>query len=281
MPSKWQEFLERVRPKKYGRKHSLVLLNGLAEQSESWYRNVRFWNKFFDIHTPNLLAYEGTFLQERIKSDQPITVDYLVEQLYIYLHQFAQTPPYHIVSSSLGGKIAIEFAVKYPELVNRVVLLCPSGMGDVERLPIMDGVRKNDYNQIIKSVFYTPRKADSNLLKYYKRCFESRRWKMGLIRTVKGTNDHTVRPSMKLMHCPTLLIGGREDKIVDPMEGERAAQDLPNGFSITLPQCGHAPQIEKPWLINRLVVHFLTATTPTAHPSFVKLIMNKPSRQTS
>ena len=278
MPAGWKGLLERVRPKKYGRKHSLILLNGLAEQAESWYRNARFWSRYFDVHMPNLLAYEGAALHQRIDEKKPIDVEYLVGQLHTYVQQFVQTPPYHIVSSSLGGKIAVEFAARYPELTSRVVLLCPSGMGDEERLPLIEGIVRSDYQAIIKSIFYRPRKADRVMLGYYKRCFQNRDWKKGLIKTVRGTNEHVIRPQLKNVQAPTLVVCCREDRIVDPLEGERAAQELANGWSLMIPQCGHAPQIEKPWLINRLIVHFLTSNKPTAHPSFVKLLMSKPSR---
>lgn len=281
MPASWKGFLERVRPRKYGRKPPLILLNGLAEQAESWYRNTRFWARFFDVYMPNLLAYEGEALHRRIRAGQPIDIEYLVGQLYTFVDQFVQCPPYHIVSSSLGGKIAVEFAVRYPDLVNRMVLICPSGMGDVERLPILDGIQRSDYNAIVKSVFFKPHKADRGLVTYYKRCFQSRRWKLGLIRTVRGTNDHVVRPKMKDIKAPTLLIGAKEDRIVNYLEGERAAVEIPNGHWVSLPKCGHAPQIEMPRLVNRLVVHFLTAAHPTANPSFVKLILNKPRRVVS
>ena len=278
MPASWKGLFDRVRPKKYGRKTSLILINGLAEQAESWYRNARFWGRYFDVHMPNLMAYEGEALHRRIKSGEPITVDYLVDQLHLYVDQFIQRPPYHIVSSSLGGKVAIEFAVRYPHLVNRMVLLCPSGMGDVERLPILEGVQRSDYQGVIRSVFYRPRKADRGLLNYYKRSFQSRKWKLGLIRTVKGTNDHLVRQRMKDIRATTLLIGAKEDQIVDHLEGERAAIEMQNGHWISLPNCGHAPQLEMPRLVNRLVVHFLTSSRPCAQPNFVKLLLNNPSR---
>jgi 2-hydroxy-6-oxonona-2,4-dienedioate hydrolase len=278
MPASWKGLLDRVRPKKYGRKHSLILLNGLAEQAESWYRNARFWGRFFDVHMPSLMAYEGDSLHRRIRSGEPVTVEYLVDQLHTYVDQFVQTPPYHLVASSLGGKVAVEFAARYPQLVNRIVLLCPSGMGDRERLPILDSGRVNDYEKIVRSVFYRPRKADRTMLNYYRRCFQSRKWKLGLIRTVKGTNDHLVRPLMKQIQNTTLLIGAKEDQIVDHLEGERAAVEMPNGHWLSLPRCGHAPQIEMPRLINRLVVHFLTSPNPSAQPNFVKLLLNKPSR---
>src|SRR5437764_5862767 len=103
MPSPINGLLERFRPKLYGRRPPLVLLNGLAEQQESWYRNRRFWGRYFEVLTPNILVYEGEALHRRISSRAPVTVDYLVGQLHTYLTEFVQSPPYHLVSSSLGG----------------------------------------------------------------------------------------------------------------------------------------------------------------------------------
>src|SRR3954453_2657022 len=153
MRSPLNGFFDRRRPRHYGRKSHLVLINGLAEQAESWYRNRKFWMRFFDVYAPNILAYEGDALHRKIAAKEPITVEYLVGQLHTYLDQFVQTPPYNLVSSSLGGKVAVEFAVRYPELVGRVVLLCPSGMGDKEQLPIIEGMTGRDPNAMVKSVF--------------------------------------------------------------------------------------------------------------------------------
>jgi abhydrolase domain-containing protein 6 len=274
----WNGLIERLRPKAYGRRQPLVLINGLAEQPESWFRNRRFWGRYFDIHTPNILAYDGPALQRRIAAKEPITVEYLVGELHTYLDRFVQHPPYHIVASSLGGKVAVEFAVKYPELVGRVVLLCPSGMGDEEKLPIMEGVVKKDMYTVVRSVFHRPRFVDRDIVRFYKSQINNRKWKAGLLRTVRGTLEYTVRKQMCRVQAQTLLVTGTEDKICDPKTAEEAAAELPNGQFLAIPGCGHAPQIEKHWLINRLVVHFLTAKNPTAHPKWTQLLLAKPTR---
>jgi pimeloyl-ACP methyl ester carboxylesterase len=278
MRSPIKGLMERLRPPHYGRRQPLVLINGLSEQAESWYRNKRFWSRYFDVLTPNILAYEGDALHARIAAKEPITVDYLVTQLHTYLTQFVQTPPYHLVSSSLGGKVAVEFAAKYPELVNRMVLLCPSGMGDVEQLPIMEGVVGRNARAMVESVFHKPRRADSEIVRYYRSKFANRKWQKGFLRTVRGTLEHTVREKMKLVKPPTLLVTASGDKVCDPQTAEEAARELPNGHFRKVERCGHAPQIEKHWLINRLVVDFLSSARPTAHPSLTKLILAKPTR---
>ena len=50
---------ERFRPKAYGRRPPLILINGLAEQTESWFRNRRFWSRYFDVFAPNIMIYDG------------------------------------------------------------------------------------------------------------------------------------------------------------------------------------------------------------------------------
>ncbi|MGL4421364.1 MAG: alpha/beta fold hydrolase [Gemmataceae bacterium] len=265
----WNGLLSRIRPTAYARRDTLVLLNGLAEQSESWYKNRRYWGRFFDICIPNILVYDGPAIHARAKSGQDVTVDYLVEELHTYVTRFVQTPKVHLVASSLGGKVAVAFAARYPDLVNRLVLLCPSGMGDEEQLPIIQGVVKNDWPAVVKSVFYRPRFVNRDIVKYYKSAIENRRWKAGLIRTVNGTKQTSVRPLLPKVTVPTLLVTGEQDQICCPKTAAEAVKDFPDGHFVSFPKCGHAPQIEKARKINRLVVHFLTSPNPSTTPGWL------------
>src|SRR5262245_24959849 len=119
--SRW---LGRRVQKEYARRPSLVLINGLAEPDESWFRNHAVWRRHFYVYMPNLLAYDGPALHRRIEAGQPIDVDYLVCHLRVYLEEFVQASPYHLVANSMGGKVAVELAARHPELVDKLVLLC-------------------------------------------------------------------------------------------------------------------------------------------------------------
>ncbi len=264
----WKTGFPRYR---YKRRRSLILLNGLAEQAESWYPNHPHWRERFDVHLPNLLAYEGAALHRRIAQDLPITVDYLVERLRQYLHEFVQNPPYHLVASSLGGKVAVEYAVRHPEDVARMVLLCPSGLGDDERLPVVDGIRRSDVHSVVTSVFADPGAIDPGLIAYYQSCFTNRHWRLGLFKTIRGTTDCTVRAHLPSVTQPTLIVSGQEDRIVDPGTAARAARELPRGEFLLIPHCGHAPQLEKPGLINRVVVDFLTGANREPERSLAEM----------
>jgi abhydrolase domain-containing protein 6 len=133
-------------PGGYRRPAPLILVNGLAEQAESWFANRSFWSRHFDVKVPEILVYDGDALHRWIDSGGDVTVDYLTDRLVNYLDEYVQYPPYHFVGSSLGGQIVLNYAVRHPKKVARMVLLGPSGLYGDESLPAMDGVRRSQYD---------------------------------------------------------------------------------------------------------------------------------------
>jgi pimeloyl-ACP methyl ester carboxylesterase len=262
MVALWRRWLQSWHTPSYQRRPPLVLINGLAEQAETWFLNVPAWRRDFDVHVPNLIAYEGAALHRRVADGLPISIEYLVEQLRVYLDEYVQTPPYHVVANSMGGKVAVEFAVRYPEQVSRLVLLCPSGLSEKERLPIIEGVRRSDMDAVVRSVFCNPWHAPAPLAQYFLRQTKNRRWRTGFLRTIRGTMEHRVRDLLPRLPQPTLLVVGKDDQIVNPLQAFEAGRMLPRGKLVVLPRCGHAPQIEMAGTINRMVKDFLTGPMP-------------------
>jgi pimeloyl-ACP methyl ester carboxylesterase len=261
----WQPLLNLlgIRPAdSYRRAQPLILVNGLAEQGESWYTNRVAWQRHYDVHAPGVLVYGGPVMQQRLAEEKPITIEFFTDRLAEYLDRFVQSPPYHLVASSLGGQISVEFAARHPEKVDKLVLLCPSGVGGEERFPVVDGARHKNYKGLVESTFFDHRHASPRIVKYYEQKFADRSWRRALFETVRGTKSHSVRDRLAQISRPTLVICGREDKIVDPQEVYEAIKDIPNYQFVMIPRCGHAPQLERWRLVNRLVLDFLSNTEP-------------------
>lgn len=258
------KLLGRPRSDTYRRAQPLILVNGLAEQGESWYLNRNVWQKHYDVHSPGVLVYDGPIMQDRLAGGQPINISFLTDRLEEYLDRFAQSPPYHLVASSLGAQISVEYAARHPDKVDKLVLLCPSGFGSVERFPVIEGARHKNYQGLVESTFFDHRRASPRIVKYYEEKFASKPWRRALFETVRGTKSHSVRDKLTLFDRPALVICGREDRIVDPHEVHEAVKDIPNYRFVMVPQCGHAPQLECSRLINRMVVEFLGSSAAAA-----------------
>ncbi|QDV33769.1 alpha/beta fold hydrolase [Tautonia plasticadhaerens] len=251
----------------YRRSGPLVLVNGLAEQSESWFANRTSWSRHFDVKVPELLVYDGDDLHRHIDGGGEVTIGYLTDRLARYLDEFVQKPPYNLVGSSLGGQILLTYAARHPEKVNKLVLICPSGLHGDENLPVMEGVRRSDYDSLVRSVFHKAQFAGEELVEAIERKFRDRRWKKGVLRTLRGTVGHSVGDLLERVPHQTLLIWGLDDRVIADIPGSiRAAERMPRARQVAIPRCGHAPQIERAGLVNKLVVRFLKDKLVTIPP---------------
>lgn len=252
----------------YKRSAPLILVNGLAEQSESWFANRVHWSRHFDVKVPELLVYDGDSLHRRIDEGGEVTVDYLTDRLAAYLDEYVQRPPYNLVGSSLGGQIILTYATRYPQKVSRLVLLCPSGLYGDENLPMMEGVRRSQYDTLVRSVFHRTHFASEELVAAIEHKFQDRRWKKGVLRTLRGTVGHSVAPLLPRIAQPTLLIWGEDDHVISDVAGSiRAADQILKVRQVVIPKCGHAPQIEKSRLVNQLVLRFLRDSLKNIPPT--------------
>lgn len=253
--------------KGYRRPSPLILVNGLAEQPESWFANRSAWSRQFDVKVPDILVYDGPELHRHIDGGGEITVGYLTDRLSHYLDQFVQRPPYDLVGSSLGGQVLLTYAAQNPQKVRRLVLLCPSGLHGEENLPVMEGVRRSQYDTLVQSVFHSKRFATEGLVDAMAQKFQDRNWKKGVLRTLRGTVGHSVNGLLEQVPHPTLLIWGSEDHVIADVPGSiRAADRMLKAQQIVIPRCGHAPQIEKARLVNQLVLRFLKDKLSTIPP---------------
>lgn len=235
-----------------------MLVNGLAEQAESWFANREFWSRHFAVEEPEILLYNGSALHRHISSGGEVTVEYLTQRLIAFLEDSDLEPPYNLVGSSLGGQIVLSYAARYPDKVSRLVLLCPSGLHGEESLPMMQGVRRSRYDSLVGSVFHSQRFVTEELVDSIARKFRDRDWKKGVLHTLRGTVGHSVTGLLEQVHQPTLTIWGAEDNVIEDVPGSiRAAARMPGVRQVVIPGCGHAPQIESSRLVNSFVLRFL------------------------
>jgi hypothetical protein len=77
-----------------------------------------------------------------------------------------------------------------------------------------------------------------------------------------------VAPLLAEVPHPTLLIWGENDRVLSDVAGSvRAADRLIRARQVVIPKCGHAPQIEKAGLVNKLVQRFLRDTLKSIPPT--------------
>jgi 3-oxoadipate enol-lactonase len=242
----------------YEHRMPVVLVNGLAEQSESWFANRAALSRHFDLKVPEILVYDGDALHRQIDSGGEISVEYLADRLCLYLEEFVQRSPCHLVASSLGCQVALAVAVRRPERISKLVLIGPSGFQGGENLPMIDGVRRSATGSLVRAVFHRGRFASEELVAAIHKKFQDRKWKKGVVRTLRGTVGHSVAALLPLVSQSVLVIWGAEDRVLTDLPGAiLAGERIRHVRQVVIPRCGHAPQIERAGLVNRLISQFL------------------------
>ena len=180
----------------------------------------------------------------------------------------------HVVGVSFGGFVALQLALRHPEMVDRLVLVDAAGLEPTgeERATVranFDGI--DDICQMIipkdaetlrrflTKLFYKPRFLP---LLAMRQLLEDEFWKNKEAKERicrKLTSGGMLGPGdLGAVRVPTLLLWGRHDPLLLPSIGERMARAIPGARLVFLVESGHLPMMEEPKRFNQVVLDFLS-----------------------
>lgn len=173
---------------------------------------------------------------------------------------------YTLVGNSLGGAIALGFALEYPEQVERLVLMAPGGLNDLPDYLAMPGMammfglfnsgeavtpeRMKDFFR--KAFVVDPSCVDDALVA--ERFAIMKLQNPQPIKTMKVPN---MTERLGEIACPTLALWGLNEQMMPDSGILRLAKGMPNCRMVLVPQCGHWVMMEHRELFNRSVIDFL------------------------
>lgn len=146
-----------------------------------------------------------------------------------------------LIGHSFGGKISILLGAYYPELIEKIVLIDSAGLIPKRTLKYYLKVYSfKVLRSIYKSIFFW-QDNKNRMERFYKR-FGSTDYKNadGIMRRilVKVVNEN-LRPMLKNIQCPTLLIWGDEDKDTPLYMGKIMENEIDDSGLVVLKGAGH------------------------------------------
>jgi pimeloyl-ACP methyl ester carboxylesterase len=200
--------------------------------------------KRFTVYLP---AHPGFALSEGLDEVEDIH-DYAWH--YVDLIEQLGLGPVPVVGFSLGAWTAVELAVLRPALVKKLVLVNAAGL-HVEGAPMAEFFIDN-FDKMRNLLFFDP---DSPVVKQaMPLSIDDPRillWLRAREATARvGWNPYLHNPRLprhlRRIACPTLVLWGRNDKLIPLGHGEYYAQHIPGARLEVLDQCGHMLPFEKP-----------------------------------
>lgn len=102
----------------------LVLLHGSATNSASWIGDVGIWSQQFRVHAIDMIGEPGLSAPSRPPLGSNVYAAWLDEVLNaLGVTQAA------VIGLSLGGWLAMDYAIRRPDRVSKLVLISPGGIG--------------------------------------------------------------------------------------------------------------------------------------------------------
>jgi pimeloyl-ACP methyl ester carboxylesterase len=185
-----------------------------------------------------------------------------------------------LVGNSMGGFIAAETTIAFPERVERLVLCSSAGIttSDLRQEPIlaasralaMGGARSAAEirmavtrprlrHAIFSIIVRHPTRIPADIL------FEISRGagRDAFVPVMRAILDYDFRDRLPGIHCPTLIVWGENDAII-PSQDAYAYERLIPGTQpvVMLEDTGHVPMIERPRTFNAEVLEFLSGPAP-------------------
>jgi pimeloyl-ACP methyl ester carboxylesterase len=167
-----------------------------------------------------------------------------------------------LAGHSFGAMVACEVAAQRPARVRRLALIDPIGLWR-DDAPVTNWML-GALSELAKSVFVDPGASVAQALFTIPDDPEEAAlartrlmWAMGATgKFIWPIPDKGLRKRIHRIQAPTLLVWGREDRLVPLVYADEFSRRLPGARIEVVEKAGHAPQLEQPEATARLVEAF-------------------------
>jgi len=251
-------FGQRIQYYEAGQGPNVIFLHGLGGDATNWVFNLAPLAQNYHVYALDQIGFGD--------SAKPM-MEYKIETFVEFLHAFMAAlniPRATLVGNSLGGWIAADFAARYPDKVEKLVLVDAAGLslqGETPRLPVdLNPASVSGMRRVLEFIVYNKQAMSEEVARA---AFE-RRMKRGdgytIQRVMAGlfAGDQFLDAKLGSIQAPTLILWGRDDGLTLLSLGERFQKAIPGAQLVVFDQCGHIPQIEKPVEFNQTLLKFLS-----------------------
>jgi pimeloyl-ACP methyl ester carboxylesterase len=237
---------------------AFVYLHSTLGEAARWLPYLETWSRKFHVLAPIHPGFGPS-----VDFDHIDTVEDLAFH-YVQLFDALGLDQVILGGVSLGGWLAAEFAVRWPERVKRLWIADAPGFW-VDEQPLPDLFRiMQDRAKVRQLLFYDPESYiarmvipdsgdEEQIVTAYRQ--------MTVLARLMWDRPYSPKLGERLarVSCPTLLLWGADDRLVPPAYGEAYHKHLPDAEFMRIPKCGHMPMFEREKEFVEIITRFAEA----------------------
>ncbi len=247
----------------HGSGYPFVLIRGLGSNASHWYEQVPVFSPHFSV-----IIFDNRGIGRSSKPEDSISIGQMAEDTIALLDELGIKKA-HVLGISMGGMIAQEMALGYPQRISGLILACTHCGGTKAIRPPAE-ILKAFYNylsidapspnaEVLKCFFAVRTLRDSPwvLQRYQEVSLKFPPSKDILIAQVRAVMNHDTWDRLPYIQNPTLILTGAEDMLVPPENSKILAERIPRAKLKIIKGGGHQFLIEQPAAFNKEVLDFL------------------------
>ena len=256
--------MEILHSKIYGQEKSgtpLLVFHGLFGMLDNWASFAKVMGGLFPVHLLDLRNHGKSFHSGEMSHDD------LAHDILHYL-DFHKLEKVNLLGHSLGGKAVMQFAIKYPVKVEKLIVVDiapkaypPHHQGIIKALETVDFEKistRQEVEDILKQ--YIPETSVIQFLakNLYWTDEKKLAWRFNL-QTLSEKYDEFVSNAIKfgVFAGDTLFIAGEKSNYILPQDEFQIKQQFPHASIVKIANAGHWVQAENPTDFNEVVKDFI------------------------
>jgi 3-oxoadipate enol-lactonase len=240
-----------------GQGEPFLLIHGLGSSTRDWEDMIPFLSDF-QIITIDLRGHGRSS-----KPKGPYSAKMFANDIISLLKKL-EISSAHILGISLGGGIALQIAVDYPEFVKTLIVINSTAearadsfkmkMEAFKRKLIVRLVGMRKMGEVLAPKLFIKPEQEEQRTKLIERWAEND--KKAYIASFGAILGWSVKKDLPNIKCPTLIIGSDEDYSPSEVKREYTAL-IPNAKFVEIEDARHAVTVEKPEELSNIVLDFL------------------------
>ena len=239
-----------------GEGEPLVVIHGGGDSGRAWLENAAELSKNYQVYLPDLPGFGHS---------KAIDEDFDLSSYVTFVEDFSRSlglGHFHLVGHSLGGGIALNYALKFPHKIERLVLISSLCLGReialwsrILSLPIFYRITKKTMVSVFRAIGWLVKKINYPLEKVTPPSL----FRMSIGKSIMSIKGQTTVLANRLSELlmPTLLVWGAKDSIVPVRHAILAAERIPNCQVRVFQDSGHSVYRHRIREFSDLMVRFL------------------------
>ena len=267
-----------------GRGSPVLLVHGLGSSGYiEWRFNLEKLAARHTVYAPDLPGFG--------RSEKPAAarygIGYFSRTLIRYMQEVGlRSAP--VIGASLGGRVALELALRHARRVTKLGLVNALGLGRPQVQPFyplaaLPGVGEVGMRAASRGLRLAPtglvrrvvtrlasagpdaeRLVDDAYIEEMRATYGAEAWRAAYLATVRSLltlenifGGHDLTKELHRIRVPVLLVWGANDSLFPVQHAMRAHRELADAHLVIVEGAGHTPQAERPEEFNRALLEFL------------------------